>query len=160
VNLTMNLYSGLNGYLLRSEKYLKQLSTPNKKSSSGSKAKERKILNVSHQNLKVLPTHYPKGHLCEGEEIDYSKIECLDCSFNQLTSLPDSLENCERLWCSNNKLTSLPASLPECRILWCIHNNLTSISGRDGLPKCKLIYCNYNRLSSRPNLPGCVIMGV
>jgi len=43
----------------------------------------------------------------------------LDCRFNQLTSLPDCLENCEELDCRFNQLTSLPDCLGNCEKLYC-----------------------------------------
>jgi len=92
-----------------------------------SEFKERtsRKLDVSGKKLKELPTHYPKGYLCEGEEIDYSRIEDLDCSDNKLTSLPDCLGNCEQLTCSDNTLTSLPDCLENCKVLDCRFNQLT-----------------------------------
>jgi len=105
----MNLYSDLNNYLLKfwSEEALKALVLVNKEFSTLSvlEVKERtsRILNISGMGLTELPKHYPKGHLCEGEEIDYSKIEYLNCSDNEITSFPGGpkgLINCKVLICS------------------------------------------------------------
>jgi len=114
------LGSDLNYYLLRfcSDETLKPLVLVNKEFSSlsVSEVKERasKKLFVYGKDLTELPKYYPKGHLCKGEEIDYSKIEYLKCFFNQLTSLPDCLENCKVLLCFDNQLTSLPDCLGKC----------------------------------------------
>jgi len=150
----MNLYSDLNIYLLKfcSEKALKGLVLVNKEFSSlsVSEVKERasKKLDISGKRLKELPTHYSKGHLCEGEEIDYSKIEDLDCSGNELTSLPDYLGKCKNLICYDNQLTSLPDCLGNCEELDCSFNKLTSLP--DCLGKCKTLYCSWNKLTSLP----------
>jgi len=153
--LTMNLYSDLNNYLLKfcSEGVLKALVLVNKEFSSlsVSEVKERayKKLDISSQRLTEFPTHYPKGHLCEGEEIDYSRIEDLDCSDNKLISLPDCLENCEVLWCDNNQLTSLPDCLRNCEELDCRFNQLTSLP--DCLRNCEELDCRFNQLTSLPD---------
>jgi hypothetical protein len=55
-----------------------------------------------------------------------NKIKCfkgdLDCSHNELTSLPDNLHVERDLDCSHNKLTSLPDNLHVERDLYCSHN--------------------------------------
>ena len=61
-----------------------------------------------------------------------NKIKCfkgnLNCSNNQLTSLPDNLHVEGSLYCSNNQLTSLPKNLHVEGSLDCYNNKLTSLS--------------------------------
>jgi len=154
------LGSDLNYYLLRfcSDETLKPLVLVNKEFSSlsVSEVKERasKKLLVYGKNLTELPKYYPKGHLCKGEEIDYSKIEQLDCSWNDLISLPGGptgLQNCRKLICYDNQLTSLPDCLGTCEVLWCDNNQLTSLP--DCLGNCRELFCDNNRLTSFPDGP-------
>jgi len=162
----MNLYSDLNIYLIRfcSEKALKGMVLVNKEFSilSVIEIKERasRKLDVSENGLPELPKYYPKGHLCKGEEIDYSKIEYLNCSGNHLTSLPDCLVNCEYLNCSWNQLTSLPDCLVNCEVLGCRYNQLTSLpDGSNGLKNCRELDCSHNKLTFLPdNLEKCEIL--
>ena len=70
----------------------------------------------------------------------------IDCSDNQLASLPASLPKCKELYCFDNQLASLP-ELPQCEILWCSHNRLTSLPA--SLPKCKKLNCYDNPLLTR-----------
>jgi Leucine-rich repeat (LRR) protein len=58
-------------------------------------------------------------------------LKFLNCSNNQLTSLPNLPEILEVLYCGGNQFTSLPY-LPE---------------------TLNKLYCNYNKLTSLPNLP-------
>src|SRR3990167_5439803 len=63
----------------------------------------------------------------------------IDCSDNQLTSLPE-LFKCETLGCSNNQLASfgsLPTTLPKCEKLWCHNNQLASLPE---LLRCEWLY--------------------
>lgn len=75
-----------------------------------------KCLNISELGLKSWPK------VLEGKE---NLVIKLDCSFNQLTSLP-VLPQLIELICSNNQLTSLPV-LPLLTVLNCHHNQLTSL---------------------------------
>ena len=96
------------------------------------------MLNISNLNLERLPENFP------------IHIKILNCSYNQLTSLPD-LPKCTKLYCLYNKLTSLPA-LPNCTILECENNQLTSLLA---LPNCTELYCYNNQLTSLPTIPNC-----
>jgi Leucine-rich repeat (LRR) protein len=82
-----------------------------------------------------------------------SHVIKLDCSENQLTTLPD-LPNCQILTCHNNQLTILP-DLPNCEELFCGFNQLTALPD---LPKCIRLYCDRNRLHRLPDLPCCKIL--
>ena len=70
----------------------------------------------------------------------------LDCSYNNLTALPD-LPKVKKLYCDNNQLTSLP-ELPNVTELDCDNNNLTSLPE---LPQVTELFCNENQLSHLPN---------
>src|SRR3989344_5709079 len=72
----------------------------------------------------------------------------IDCSDNQLTSLPE-LPKCEKLWCYGNQLASLP-ELPVCKVLHCFDNRLTSLPS---LPECKILDCSNNQLAAFGSLP-------
>jgi hypothetical protein len=93
------------------------------------------LLDLSQLGLTELP---PIPHNCRK----------LDCSHNELTSLPD-LPSCTTLSCDYNKLTSLP-DLPSCRQLWCHNNGLTHLPQ---LYNCEFINCDNNNLTFFPKLP-------
>jgi len=80
----------------------------------------------------------------------------LECSYNNLTSLPSNLpESLQKLWCSGNNLTELPSNLPESlQELDCSNNKLTSLPSK--LPGALIyLYSYVNNLTSLPsNLPG------
>ena len=83
---------------------------------------------------------------------DYDSIVYINCSYNQLTSLPSTLpESLQTLDCSNNNLTSLPSSLPESLIgLYCSDNDITSLPS--SLPaSLQTLYCSYNKLTELPS---------
>jgi len=112
------------------------------------------ILDISYQYLTEFPKVYPRGHPCEGMLIDYTKIEYLNCTHNNFTSLPggpNGLRNCEILICSGNDLTSLPDCLRMCKMIDCSSNNLTSLP--DCLENCEVMDCSCNHLAS---LPACL----
>ena len=95
----------------------------------------------------------------------------LDCSFNELTSLPYLPNSLMELYCSNNQLTlllNLPNSLEKLDCsnnqlklipnlpnsltkLFCTNNQLTSLPD---LPNSlRQLYCQINKLTSLPDLP-------
>ena len=78
----------------------------------------------------------------------YSHIIELDCSYNQLTILPE-LPNVQKLDCSGNELTALP-ELPNVKILCCPFNQLTMLPE---LPNIQWLNCSYNGLTELPELP-------
>jgi Leucine-rich repeat (LRR) protein len=49
---------------------------------------------------------------------DLKNLYSLDCSYNELTILPDFLNNLTKLYCSGNQLTSLPDCLSNLKILF------------------------------------------
>ncbi len=80
----------------------------------------------------------------------FSKLTSLDCSENQLTSLPSSLPSkLESLDCSENQLTSLPSSLPSTlTILRCEDNKISTFENLH-LPKnIEVLDCSNNRFTS------------
>ena len=73
-------------------------------------------IDVSNKNIDYLPDLSRFKHLKQ-----------LNCSYNQLTSLPDLNENSQYLNCHHNKLTSLPDLNKNLKILYCYNNQLTSL---------------------------------
>lgn len=55
----------------------------------------------------------------------FKNLTKLNCSYNNLTSLPPFNENLEELDCGNNQLTSLPDLNEKLVILYCENNKLT-----------------------------------
>ena len=112
------------------------------------------------------------------------KIIYLDCSRNQLTSLPESIGNLTQLktfYCSSNKLTTLPESignLTQLQRICCKSNQLTALPESIGnltqlqyfscaqnqltilpewignLTQLNAFYCGYNRLTALPESIG------
>lgn len=99
-----------------------------------------KVLDISFLNL----TEWPE--ILKGKE---DLIVKLNCSSNQLTSLPSpsDLPNLTKLYCNNNKLTSLPRLL-KLTHLDCSDNRLTSLPPH--LPKLTNLECENNQLTSLP----------
>lgn len=81
----------------------------------------------------------------------FTSLRSLDCSYNQLTSLPTLPNNLKRLICWYNQLTSL-ANLPDSlTYVECYANKLTSLPTLPtGLTH---LHCFSNLLTSLPNLP-------
>jgi Leucine-rich repeat (LRR) protein len=81
----------------------------------------------------------------------YNDIMFIDCSSNELTSLPEHLpDSLQKLDCGSNELTSLPEHLPDSlQEFWCINNKLTSLPEHlpDSLQK---LHCYSNKLTSLP----------
>ncbi len=73
----------------------------------------------------------------------------LDCSYNQLTSLPDNLNVSGDLYCGYNQLTSLPNNLNVSGNLYCSNNQLTSLP--DNLNVSGNLDCSNNQLTSLPD---------
>lgn len=75
-----------------------------------------------------------------------NKLKILECSYNELTFLPNLPNSLEKLYCFNNKLTDLyniPNSLIEFN---CSYNQLTLLHN---LPdSLKILYCYNNKLNS------------
>ncbi len=77
---------------------------------------------ISKRNIKALKLGDNNYYILEtfNKQLIY-----LDCSYKQLTSLPE-LPNNKILYCYDNQLTSLP-ELPKNEILKCYVNKLTSL---------------------------------
>ena len=73
----------------------------------------------------------------------------LNCSNNQLTSLPEKLNVSGDLYCYNNQLTSLPEKLNVSGSLYCSNNQLTSLPEK--LKVGSYLDCSHNQLTSVPN---------
>ncbi len=95
------------------------------------------ILNISSLGL----TEWPKQLI--GKEY---LIKKLDCSNNQLISLPNNLTKLEKLYCSVNELTDIPNNLTNLKSLYCCYNKLVLLP--NNLTKLKKLYCSNNELFS------------
>ncbi|MBS0290750.1 MAG: leucine-rich repeat domain-containing protein [Proteobacteria bacterium] len=114
----------------------------------------------------------------------WNKLQILNCSYNQLQTLPKFLGNCQmlkELYCNDNKLKSLPVSLVKCQALqkischdnqlqalpkllgnchalqelFCSNNKLKTLP--DSLGNCKALQnlsCGYNQLKALPETLG------
>ena len=98
------------------------------------------------------------------EIVDYDKIIKLNCYYNQLTLLPESignLINLQYLHCSYNRLSSLPDSLENLinlKELYCTHNQLTLIPNSIGnLINLKVLFCSNNQIKELPESIGNLI---
>ena len=77
------------------------------------------------------------------------QISVLDCSYNQLTSLPDLPTSLTKLHCFHNQLTSLPDLPDSLTTLDCYNNQLTSLPN---LPtSLTTLWCHENQLTALPN---------
>ena len=90
-----------------------------------------------------------------GRIINYKldKIIKLDISWNDLTELPDWINECinlQELHCDNNKLKKLPTTLPNSlQKLHCNHNELKELPTT--LPNSlQYLNCGYNKLKELP----------
>jgi Leucine-rich repeat (LRR) protein len=97
-------------------------------------------LDISDRGIKSLP-----------DLTRFKNLKILDCSYNQLTSLPTLPQNLQKLYCSDNQLTYLPTLPQNLEVLQCFKNELTSLPT---LPqKLKILVCYNNELTSLPTLP-------
>jgi len=81
----------------------------------------------------------------------FKNLKALNCSDNQLTSLPTLPQNLEILYCYYNQLTLLPTLPQNLKALYCSYNQLTSLPT---LPQnLKALNCSHNQLTSLPTLP-------
>ena len=75
----------------------------------------------------------------------------LDCSDNQLSSLPVLPDTLKELDCSYNRLQTLPDLPKALKTLFCFSNRLQTLPE---LPKAlKQLHCHVNRLQTLPELP-------
>ena len=91
--------------------------------------------------------HYDSFHLISY----YDNIVYLDCSYNNLTSLPELPNSLQILYCGSNQLSLLPELPNSLQHLSCNYNQLTK------LPKLpnglQILKCEYNQLVLLPELP-------
>jgi len=82
----------------------------------------------------------------------FVSLEYLNCSWNNLTTLPPYLPpSLLELQCNNNNLIQLPGLPQSLEELWCYNNSLTSLPS---LPASLIVLaCNGNNLTSLPELP-------
>jgi len=74
---------------------------------------------------------------------NYNQITRIDCSYNQLSYLPDLPSTLTFLHCSNNQLSSLPDLPSTLTHLWCYNNKLSSLPD---LPSTiKVLHCSGNQ---------------
>ena len=81
----------------------------------------------------------------------FKNLKELNCSNNQLTSLPTLPQNLKELYCFNNQLTSLPTLPQNLKELYCSNNQLTSLPTLQ--QNLKKLFCSINQLTSLPTLP-------
>ncbi|MBS0290838.1 MAG: hypothetical protein JSS07_12490 [Proteobacteria bacterium] len=103
-------------------------------------------------------TRFPESLFTDKElENFWKEIETMDCSKNQIRTLPNALGKCEalkRLYCNDNLLQSLPDSLCECQKLqglFCSNNKLQALP--KALGNCQdltKIECSDNQLETLP----------
>lgn len=74
----------------------------------------------------------------------------LDCSGNQLTSIPGT-PLAQKIICDSNQLTGLPALPASLRFLYCTDNNISQLPELP--PSLQMLYCDHNQLSTLPALP-------
>lgn len=78
----------------------------------------------------------------------FKNLTELECSFNQIEILHESLKNLEKLDCSFNKLTFLPESLTNLEELDCYSNELVSLP--QSLTNLKKLVCSFNKIEFLP----------
>jgi len=81
----------------------------------------------------------------------FVNLKMLDCTYNQLRTLPNLPNALKELHCYNNSLTSLSKLPDRLKDLFCDNNNLTSLPELPGT--LKDLYCSNNPLRSLPTLP-------
>ena len=97
-------------------------------------------LDISGKGIKSLP-----------DLTRFQNLIILDCSNNQLTSLPTLPQNLKTLYCYNNPLTLLPTLPQNLKILDCFYNELTLLPA---LPQnLTMLDCSNNKLTLLPALP-------
>ena len=101
--------------------------------------KDTTYINVSYKSLTYLPSLKR-----------FYRLKDLDCSNNQLTSLPELNDALRYLYCSYNQLTSLPQLNNKLQDLFCHNNQLTSLPElNNGIQH---LCCSSNPLTSLPEL--------
>jgi len=81
----------------------------------------------------------------------FNGTQCLDCSWNQLPTLPPLPDTLQELNCSYDRFITLPKLPPSLQALYLSDNRLTT------LPKLpdtlQILNCSYNRVIILPELP-------
>jgi Leucine-rich repeat (LRR) protein len=89
------------------------------------------------------------------EIINCNSVVKINCSNNQLTSLPDNMNfpNLKEFNCSYNQLTSLPDNMnfPNLQTFDCNNNELTSIPDNMNFPNLQTFHCPVNKLTLLPD---------
>ena len=90
-------------------------------------------------------------------DMNFPNLQTFNCDYNKLTLLPDNM-NCSisgivEFSCSNNQLTSLPdnMNLPNLQKFVCSRNKLTSLPNNMNFPNLTKFYCCDNQLTSLPD---------
>ena len=129
-------------------------------------------LNLFNVNCTNICYSNQKGDSIKNHILPNSLLK-LNCSYNQLTSLPDLPNSLLELYCANNRLTSLPnlpnsletldcpnnelTSLPDLsdllEYLNCSKNQLTSFTNVQIPNSLRYLYCDNNQLTLFPDLP-------
>lgn len=100
-------------------------------------------ISLSRLNLTIIPDSF-------FEKIAH--IHVLDLSFNNLTSLPDTIDKCvllRELWLNDNQLTSLPESIKNLNLLirLDVHNNkLTHLPAEFDTNVMLILDASYNEI--------------
>ena len=85
----------------------------------------------------------------------FSNLEELECSCNNLTTLPTLPSRLKKLYCNYNNLTTLPPLPSGLEVLYCYENKLVSISGISSCASTlKWFDCNSNRCLTSVNITG------
>ena len=85
---------------------------------------------------------------------DNDKVIHINCSSNQLTSLPNNMNfpNLQTFYCYYTQLTSLPNNMnfPNLQTFNCSSNQLTSLPSNMNFPNLQTFSCSSNQLTSLP----------
>jgi Leucine-rich repeat (LRR) protein len=89
------------------------------------------------------------------DNMNFPNLQNFDCSNNNITLLPENMNfpNLKKFICSNNKLISLPDNMnfPNLKCFYCCNNNITLLPDNMNFPNLQTLYCSRNILDSLPN---------
>lgn len=77
-----------------------------------------------------------------------TQLQTLFCYENQLITLPDGMTKLKTLFCYDNQLTVLPSDIIKLNILICSNNKLTTLP--EGMTQLQILHCPRNRLIILP----------
>jgi hypothetical protein len=108
----------------------------------------------------MITVGYPNNKIVKFKQFEditnQEDIITIDCSFNQLTNLPDIMEmpNLKEFYCYGNKLIYLPTRmvLPNLKKFSCSGNNLTQLPTLMSMPNIRVFDCSRNKLTHLPDL--------